>query len=54
MSHNLAGNPEGKSPLARQGCKWEDIIIMNDQEKLSSGQISVTRSCRSVKVKLSL
>jgi hypothetical protein len=28
----LVGNPEGKRPLGRLRCKWEDIIKMDLQE----------------------
>jgi hypothetical protein len=28
----LVGNPEGKKPLVRPGCRWEDNINMNLRE----------------------
>jgi hypothetical protein len=28
----LVGKPEGKRPLGRQRCKWEDNIMMDLQE----------------------
>jgi hypothetical protein len=29
---NLVGKPEGKRPLRRPSCRWEDNIIMDLQE----------------------
>jgi hypothetical protein len=28
----LVGKPDGKRPLGRPGCRWEDNIKMDDQE----------------------
>jgi hypothetical protein len=37
MYRVLVGKPEGKRPLGRPRCKWEDNIMMDHQEVVCGG-----------------